>query len=228
MDSMKIMIVEDDQGIREMTQNYLERKGYRTISAENGEKALHVLASEKPDLVLLDIEMPGLNGFKICQHIRNEVSIPIIFLSVRRGTWDKVKCFEMGGDDYMTKPFDFEELEARIKAHTRRYYTYQQSQPYVLKYGDLEIDMNSYTCYLHGERIELLTKEMELLIYLAKHPNRVWSQEQLYDQVWDLNATGNSDTVKVHISYLRRKLERDHTNPQYIKTVRGFGYLFSG
>lgn len=227
MENKTIMIVEDEAGIREMTQMYLTEEGYHVIPVASGEQALERLHSTSPHLILLDIEMPGIDGFTVCQEIRKKLTVPIIFLTVRRDKLDKVKCFELGGDDYVTKPFDFEELNARIKANIRRYYTYPQEQANILKYDKLEIHLHNYMCYLDGERINLSTKEMELLIHLAKHPNQVWSQEQLYDRIWELDATGNIETVKVHISHLRRKLEKDHKNPQFIKTMRGFGYLFS-
>jgi len=227
MENKTIMIIEDEAGIREMTQMYLSKEGYNVVSVESGKKALDNLHSINPHLILLDIEMPGMDGFTVCKEIRKQMTVPIIFLSVRRNKLDKVKCFELGGDDYVTKPFDFEELGARIKANLRRYYTYPQEQSNILRYDGLEIHLDSYKCYLNGELVNLSAKEIELLIHLAKNPNQVWSQEQLYDQIWDLEADGNIDTVKVHISYLRRKLEKDHKNPQFIKTVRGFGYLFS-
>src|SRR5699024_3908648 len=150
-----------------------------------------------------------------------------IFLSVRRGTLDKVKCFELGGDDYVTKPFEFEELLARIKANIRRYHTLPHHQ-HSLRYGNLEIQLDNYECYVDGEPINLTAKELELLILLAKHPNQVLSHEQLYNQVWTLEGTGNIETVKVHISYLRKKLKMKPDLKPYIKTVHGFGYLFSG
>lgn len=223
-----IMIVEDEPGIREMTEMYLREKGYNVVPVHNGEDAINKLQKISPHLILLDIEMPGLDGFTVCKKIRKKVTVPIIFLTVRRDILDKVKCFELGGDDYVTKPFDFDELEARIKANIRRYYIYPKQQSNILKYGNLEIHLHNYECYINGEKLNLSTKETELLIHLAKHPNQVWSQEQLYEQIWSLDATGNIDTVKVHISYLRRKLEKDHKNPQLIQTVRGFGYRFSG
>jgi len=222
-----IMLIEDEAGIREMTELYLSQEGYRVITAENGEKALTYLQAKKPDLILLDIEMPGMDGFQVCKEIRKKMTVPIIFVTVRRGTIDKVKCFELGGDDYVTKPFDFEELKARINANIRRYYTLPEKEHHILKYDTLEIHLHNYKCYLDGELIELSAKEMELLIHLAKHPNQVWSHDQLYDHIWQLDGTGNIDTVKVHISYLRRKLEKDHTKPKFIKTVHGFGYIFS-
>lgn len=227
MSDKTILIVEDEIGIREMTEIFLKEKGYTVATASNGEEALRTLRVVNPHLILLDIEMPGMDGFTVCQKIRKQVNVPIIFLTVRRDVLDKVKCFELGGDDYVTKPFDFDELEARIQANIRRYLTYSKKHTNILKYDDLEIHLHSYECYLNGEQINLSTKEMELLIHLAKHPNQVWSQEQLYEHIWSLEGTGNIDTVKVHISYLRRKLEKDHKNPQFIHTVRGFGYRFS-
>jgi len=223
-----ILIVEDEAGIRDMTHKYLWKLGYDVVSVESGEDALKYLRSINPHLILLDIEMPGMDGFTVCQKIRQQLTIPIIFLTVSREKMDKIRCFELGGDDYVTKPFDFEELHARIKANIRRYYMYAQKEINILSFNDLEIHLDTYECYLDGQQIELSAKEMELLIHLAKHPNQVWSQEQLYDNVWSLDAQGNIETVKVHISHLRRKLEKDQKNPKFIKTVRGFGYMFSG
>lgn len=228
MNNKTIMIVEDEIGIREMTQRYLNREGYHVIAVQNGEEALKKLQSINPDLVLLDIEMPGIDGFTVCKKIRKTMTVPIIFLTVRREMLDKVKCFELGGDDYMTKPFEFEELGARIKANLRRYYMYPRTELNILKYDKLEIHLHNYECYMDGKLIDLSAKEMELLIHLAKHPNQVWSQEQLYDHVWSLDGTGNIETVKVHISNIRRKLEIAKNSAKFIKTVRGFGYLFTG
>lgn len=228
MESYTIMIVENEAGIRELTHMYLKKKGYSVVTAENGRQALELLDESDPQLILLDIEMPEKNGFEVCKEIREKRNMPIIFLSVRRNTMDKVKCFELGGDDFLTKPFDFAELEARIQANLRRYQTQTSNEVNCLKYGDLEIDLDGYKCSLSGESIILTAKEMELLIHLAKRPHQVWSHEQLYDQIWSLEASGNLDTVKVHIRSLRRKLERNPAKPEWIKTARGFGYFFSG
>src|SRR5690625_4653231 len=207
MENKTIMIIEDEAGIREMTQMYLSKEGYNVVSVESGNKDLDKLHDINPHLILLDIEMPGMDGFTVCKEIRKQMTVPIIFLSVRRNKLDKVKCFELGGDDYVTKPFDFEELDARIRANIRRYYIHPETDKDILKYRELEIHLHNYRCFLNGEEVDLSTKEMELLVLLAKHPNQVWSQEQLYDQIWSLESTGNIDTVKVHISHLRRKLE---------------------
>jgi len=223
----KILLVEDEQGIRELIQLYLENREYSVIPAENGRKALQLTESEKPDLILLDIEMPGLDGFEVCQKIREILDIPIIFISSRRDVLDKIKCFELGGDDYITKPFDFAELEARIRANLRRYQEGRKKQlTNILKFGDLTIHLDSYECYLHKRRVPLSTKEIQVLILLAKRPNQVFSAEQIYDQIWGFDSVGDIQSVKVHISNLRRKLEENSTNQTFIRTVRGFGYRF--
>src|SRR5690625_525942 len=223
----KILLVEDEQGIRELIQLYLENREYSVIPAENGRKALQLTESEKPDLILLDIEMPGLDGFEVCQKIREILDIPIIFISSRRDVLDKIKCFELGGDDYITKPFDFAELEARIRANLRRYQEGRKKQlTNILKFGDLAIHLDSYECYLHKRRVPLSTKEIQVLILLAKRPNQVFSAEQIYDQIWGFDSVGDIQSVKVHISNLRRKLEENSTNQTFIRTVRGFGYRF--
>ncbi|WP_245719358.1 response regulator transcription factor [Pelagirhabdus alkalitolerans] len=228
MENKLIMIVEDEAGIREMTHMFLSEVGYQVVAATSGEEALKKLETVNPHLILLDIQMEGMDGFSVCRQIRESLTVPIIFLTVRREITDKVKCFEYGGDDYVTKPFEFEELHARIKANIRRYYTYPKEERDILKYDDIEIHLHNYKCFLDGEFVELSTKEMALLVFLAKHPNRVWSQEQLYDQIWQEEAVGNIETIKVHINYLRRKIEKNPSKPKYIKTVRGFGYVFTG
>lgn len=221
-----ILIVEDEVGIRELIQLYLVKNGYRVSVAGNGEEALKVMETEQPQLILLDIEMPRMDGFELCRQVRARLTLPIIYLSSRRGISDKLKCFELGGDDYIVKPFDFSELKARIEANLRRYRRPDQLSD-ILKYGELEIDLKRCQFTLCGERVELSAKEAQLLLLLVQNPNQVWSAEQLYDHVWGLESTGNLETVKVHISNLRRKLETDKNHPQYIRTVRGFGYLFA-
>lgn len=224
MDQYRILVIEDEFGVREMIRMYLEKKNYYVQAVGDGTRVMTQIDQFQPDLILLDIEMPGLDGFTVCEQIRAEYHMPIIFLSVRRETVDKVKSLELGGDDYVTKPFEFVELEARIKANLRR--TRQEQQTNQLIYGDLKIDLNRYVCYLKQTKLTLSKKEMELLILLAQQPERVWSSEQLYDQVWGIDSTGNIETVKVHISTLRKKIEADPAKPKYIKTVRGFGYVF--
>ncbi|WP_284141613.1 MULTISPECIES: response regulator transcription factor [unclassified Virgibacillus] len=227
MTEQKILIVEDEAGIRDLIQLYLENRHYKVITADNGENAVELADREHPHLVVLDIEIPGIDGFEVCKRIREAIDIPILFLSGRRDLIDKIKCFELGGDDYITKPFDFAELEARIKASLQRYQQLRaQLSSEVLKYGELEINLTTYECFIKGRKIPLSTKEMQLLILLAKRPNQVFSVEQIYDLIWGIDSIGDIQTVKVHIRNLRSKIEKDSTDPKYIITVRGFGYRF--
>lgn len=220
-----ILMVDDEKGIREMTKKFLQTHGYHVDTAVHGKDALQQITVSSPDLILLDIEMPEMNGFETCTAIRQYTTIPIIFLTVRRQTLDKVKCFQLGGDDYVTKPFHFEELLARVEANLRRYHTYTKKQD-ILTFGPLKVDLHRCECSIHNELIPLSAKELEVLILLAKSPNQVWSVEQIYDHIWDLDGSGNVNTVKVHISYLRKKLNKPNM-PQHIQTVHGFGYVFS-
>lgn len=226
-----VLIIEDELAIRQFIHLFLESKNYRVILAENGTEGIELAKNKQPQLVLLDIEMPGMDGFDVCKSIRKILHIPIIFVSNRRGVEDKIKCFELGGDDYVTKPFDFDELEARIKANIRRYNEIRNGNehlPEILTYGSMQIQLNSYKCYINGTPITLSKKEMQLLILLAKRPNQVFSAEQIYDQIWGIDSYGDIQTVKVHIRKLRSKIEEDPSDPKYIITVRGFGYRFVG
>lgn len=227
MKKEKLLLVEDEQGIRELLQLYLESKAYTVFPVESGKHALQLVTDEQVDLVLLDIEMPGIDGFEVCKKIRETSDVPIIFISSRRDVLDKVKSFELGGDDYLTKPFDFEELEARIKANLRRYQESQyKKEVHILRYDQLEIHLDSYECFLNKVLIPLSRKEMQVLIFLAKRPYQVFSAEQIYDRIWGFDSIGDIQGVKVHISNLRKKLSTDGAAPLYIKTVRGFGYRF--
>lgn len=226
MGNHTILLVEDDDTMRQLVALFLTKKGYKVFPARNGEEALEVISHTIPHVILLDIEMPGLNGYDVCREIRKQLIVPIIFISVHQRTFDKLKCFELGGDDYLAKPFDFEELDARIRANIRRYHMNLAKGAKILKYGDLEIHVDHKKCYLGGELIPLSTKEMKLLIHLAQYPNRIWSHEQLYDHIWSMDASGNIQTVKVHIRNLRKKIEAN-SSVRFIHTVRGFGYTFS-
>ncbi|WP_099157552.1 response regulator transcription factor [Virgibacillus ndiopensis] len=224
----KVILAEDDEGIRGLIQLYLENRNYAVFPAENGEQALELVQTENPQIVLLDIEMPGMNGFDVCQQIREKMDIPIIFISSRKDVMDKIKCFELGGDDYITKPFDFAEMEARVRAFLRRYHNgHKQTDSSILQYGDLSINLDAFKCFLKGKEINLSAIEMRMLIMLAKKPNQVFSAEQIYNQIWGLDSMGDVQTVKVHIRNLRSKLEEIPTKPLFIQTVRGFGYRFN-
>lgn len=229
MTGERVLLVDDEVGIRELIHLYLEKKDYQVLIAENGVQALKLAESEKPHIILLDIEMPGKGGFDVCKQIRETTDVPILFISCRRSSLDKIKGFEVGGDDYITKPFDFAELEARIKANLRRneWQDKKQGEANILIYDELEIHLDSCEIYMKGEPVSLFTKELQLLLILAQRPNQVWSTEKLYDQIWGFESAGDIQTVKVHISNLRRKLESDPAHPKFIQTVRGFGYKFS-
>src|SRR5690625_4833814 len=224
----KILIVEDESGIRELISLFLENRKFVVTQVDNGRNALNEVSNNPPDLILLDIEMPQMDGFEVCMKIREKVEIPIIFISSRREMMDKLKSFELGGDDYITKPFDFAELEARINANLRRYQRINmQKDANVLSSGQLTIHFDSHQCFRDGQLVQLSTREMQILQLLAKHPNQVFSNEQIYDSIWGIDSIGDVQTVKVHILNLRRKIEKDHANPEHIITVRGFGYRFN-
>lgn len=224
-----VLIAEDEEDIRNIMKLYLQQK-YHVIAYGNGEEALAGIIEKKPDIVLLDILLPGINGFTICQKLREKnVMTPVIFVSAKREQSDKIRGLEIGGDDYMTKPFDPAELMARVKANLRR--SNQEAEvkdtgKQMIVIGDLQINTELYHVTVGGKPIHLSTKEMQLLILLASNPNRVYSTEQLYDLIWGERHYGDLKTVSVHISTLRKKIEKYPAKPEYITTIRGFGYTF--
>jgi DNA-binding response OmpR family regulator len=227
-----VLIAEDEEDIRNIMTLYLQQE-YHVIAYGNGEEALAGIIENKPDIVLLDILLPGINGFTICQHLREKkVMIPVIFVSAKREQRDKIRGLEIGADDYMTKPFDPAELMARVKANLRRSNQSNQeaemedTSKQIIMIGDLHIDTELYHVTVGGKPIHLSTKEMQLLILLASNPNRVYSTEQLYDLIWGEGHYGDLKTVSVHISTLRKKIEKYPAKPEYIITIRGFGYKF--
>ena len=227
-----VLIAEDEEDIRNIMTLYLQQE-YHVIAYGNGEEALAGIIENKPDIVLLDILLPGINGFTICQHLREKkVMTPVIFVSAKREQRDKIRGLEIGADDYMTKPFDPAELMARVKANLRRSNQSNQEAEMedkskkIMMIGDLHIDTELYRVTVGGKPIHLSTKEMQLLILLASNPNRVYSTEQLYDLIWGEGHYGDLKTVSVHISTLRKKIEKYPAKPEYIITIRGFGYKF--
>ncbi|MCM3601742.1 response regulator transcription factor [Robertmurraya korlensis] len=224
-----VVIAEDEVDIQNLLKLYLEQE-YRVISFANGEEALAGIIDVMPDLVILDILLPRMNGFKVCERLREkQIHIPVIFLSAKREQSEKIRGLEIGADDYITKPFDPGELMARVKAHLRRSSQQpasEEEKTNMIKWGELHIDIEQYVVTVGEKPIHLSTKEIQLLILLASNPRRVFSTEQLYDLIWGEDQFGDLKTVSVHISTLRKKIEPNPSKPEYIITVRGFGYKF--
>ncbi len=225
MQKYLILIVDDDENICEILKLYLEKEGYETQIALDGQQGLEKYEKYNPDLVILDIMMPVLDGIEVIKKIRAKSTTPVIMLTAKGDTFDKVLGLEIGADDYIVKPFEPKELLARVKAVIRRINSKDdQDQKEVLKYQDLTININDYTVTYQGEQIELPPKELELLYFLASHPNKVFTREQMLQSVWDFDFYGDSRTVDVHIKRLRGKFDGEHN--WQIKTVWGVGYKF--
>lgn len=223
--SNKILIADDEKNIVELAKLYLERDGFVTVCAYDGEEAISVFAKESPELIILDIMMPKIDGWQVCREIRKTSQIPIIMLTAKSDTFDKVLGLELGADDYMTKPFEPKELVARVKAVLRRSETLKDTEKKEVSFPNLSINIENYELKINGETVEAPPKEIELLYFLAQNPNKVYTREQLLDKVWGFDYFGDSRTVDVHIKRLRQKLEAAHENWQ-LKTVWGVGYKF--
>ena len=223
--SKKILVIEDDVNIAELLRLYLEKEGFTVAIAGDGGKGITEFERFSPDLVLLDIMLPVMDGWAVLREIRSSSSTPVIMLTAKGETFDKVNGLEMGADDYITKPFDVKELIARIHAVMRRYGKQDESGPKKLVFDKLEINMESYQLIVDGKRVEAPPKEMELLYHLASSPNRVYTRNQLLDEVWGFDYFGDSRTVDVHIKRLREKLE-GVSDKWSVKTVWGVGYKF--
>ena len=219
---IKILVVDDDAHIAELITLYLNKEGYETKEARSGRQAVEMFPAYSPHLVLLDLMLPEMDGYQVCQEIRKMSSVPIIMLTARGETFDKVLGLEMGADDYIVKPFDPKELMARVKAVLRRFDTKEPTRQVVLP--GLSINQSNYTATYHGRELELPPKEFELLNFFATHPNQVFTREQLLDQIWGYEFVGDTRTVDVHIKRLREKMTKEDT--WSIKTVWGVGYKF--
>ena len=225
MAGVKIMVVDDDSNICELLRLYLEKEGFEAVIASNGQKALDMFDAEKPDLMLLDVMMPQLDGWQVCREIRKKSSCPIIMLTAKGEVFDKVLGLELGADDYVVKPFETKEVIARIKAVLRRSGAQDQKKAKEVSYDGLYINMENYELRVRGKQIDTPPKEMELIYHLASNPNRVYTRDQLLDEVWGFEYYGDSRTVDVHVKRLREKL--DGVSDQWnLKTVWGVGYKF--
>ena len=208
MDNKKILIVDDDKNICELLRLYLEKDGFRTLVAYDGEQALQCAQINNPDLILLDIMMPILDGWQVCREIRKNSNVPIIMLTAKGETFDKVLGLELGADDYITKPFDSKEVVARIKAVLRRTGDEDKAESIrEVRYDKLRINITNYELEVNGEQIDTPPKELELVYHLASNPNRVYTRDQLLDEVWGFDYYGDSRTVDVHVKRIREKLE---------------------
>ena len=218
----KILVVDDDAHIMELITLYLNKEGYETKEARTGRQAVDIFPVYSPHLVLLDLMLPEMDGYQVCGEIRKISSVPIIMLTARGETFDKVLGLEMGADDYIVKPFDPKELMARVKAVLRRYETKEPTRQVVLP--NLTINQSNHTTTYHGRELELPPKEFELLHFFTTHPNQVFTRDQLLDHIWGYEFAGDTRTVDVHIKRLREKMNKEDN--WSIKTVWGIGYKF--
>jgi two-component system alkaline phosphatase synthesis response regulator PhoP len=224
----KILIVDDEEHIRELIKFNLDKNGYNTTCRDNGIDALKIVKSEKFQLVLLDVMLPGMDGYDVCKEIRKDNSIsstPIIMITAKGEEFDKVLGLELGADDYITKPFSIRELTARVKAILRRTSIKPVDTSY--NFGKISVDFEKHEAINNGNKVELTLKEFELLEILIKNKGRVMTRDFLLDKIWGYEYIGETRTVDVHIRHLRQKLEEDDKNPRYIETIRGIGYRFS-
>ena len=219
----KILIVEDEANIRELLRLYLEREGYTVLEAENGVEGIKKWKSDKPDMLLLDVMMPVMDGWEVCKEIRAESDVPIIMLTAKGETADRVSGLEMGADDYIVKPLEMPEVIARLRAVFRR--IAPDDAPEKLTFDNLVIDKQAYDLVIKGKRVDAPPKEIELLYFLASNPNRVFTRAQLLDEVWGFDYFGDTRTVDVHVKRLREKLE-GVSDKWEVKTVWGVGYKF--
>lgn len=232
MDKKRILIVDDDENIAELISLYLIKECFDTEIALNGEEALHKFKSYQPQLILLDIMLPGIDGYDVCREIRKSSNVPVIMLSAKGEVFDKVLGLKIGADDYMVKPFDSNELVARVQAILRRVSqnegekatNVQEDQGEYVKYEGLVVNLTSYSVVYNGELIEMPPKELELLYFLARNPNQVFTREQLLDKIWGYDYIGDTRTVDVHVKRVREKI-KDGSNWS-IATVWGIGYKF--
>lgn len=227
----KVLVVDDEQSIVTLLKYNLEQAGYIVVTAMDGEEGIHIAAEENPDLMILDLMLPKLDGIEVCKQLRQQkINVPILMLTAKDDEFDKVLGLELGADDYMTKPFSPREVVARVKAILRRVQTLPDAVEEKLedegqiKIGELKILPEFYEAYFLGELLELTPKEFELLLFLARNKSRVLTRDQLLSSVWNYDFAGDTRIVDVHISHLREKIEQNTKKPSYIKTIRGLGY----
>jgi DNA-binding response OmpR family regulator len=221
-----VLVVDDEPIVREVVVRYLQREGYKTLEAADGNRARELVERDEPNLVVLDLMLPGMDGLALCRWIRSTSQLPVIMLTARGEEADRIVGLELGADDYVTKPFSPRELAARVRSVLRR--SGPGAVPHgPLSFGELELDPDAREVKKEGRVLQLTAKEFDLLHFLASHPRNVFSREQLMDRVWDYSAAVDTGTVTVHIRRLREKIEDDPSRPDFLQTVWGVGYRFS-
>jgi len=223
----KILVIDDERLITESLEYSLKQEGFQVTVAHDGYRALEVVRAEAPDLIVLDIMLPGMDGWETCRRLRQESTVPIIMLTARGQEIDRVLGLEIGADDYLAKPFSFRELLARIRAVFRRMAFEESSKTTQFEIGDLRLDVAAHKVYKKGQELTLTQKEYDLLRTLMSHPGRVVTRAELLDQVWGVEWLGDTRTLDVHIRWVREKVEEHPSQPRYVQTVRGVGYRFA-
>ena len=225
----KILIIEDEEAIADLEKDYLELSGFEVEIQNNGDTGLQEALSRDFDLIILDLMLPGMDGFEVCKRIRDEKNVPILMVSAKKDDIDKIRGLGLGADDYMTKPFSPSELVARVKAHMERYNRLVGSVAVkndIIEIRGIKIDKTARRIWVNGEEKTFTTKEFDLLTFLAENPNRVFTKAELFRQIWDMESVGDIATVTVHIKKIREKIEFNTAKPQYIETIWGVGYRF--
>lgn len=225
----RILIIEDEEAIADLEKDYLELSDFEVTVKNRGDDGLREALAESYDLVILDLMLPGLDGFEICKKIRENKNIPILMVSAKKDDIDKIRGLGLGADDYMTKPFSPSELVARVKAHLAQYERLvggARPENNIIEIRGLKIDKTARRVWVDGKEKQFTTKEFDLLTFLAENPNHVFSKDELFRRVWNMDSVGDIATVTVHIKKIREKVEYDTSNPQYIETIWGVGYRF--
>ena len=225
----RILIIEDEEAIADLEKDYLELSGFEVSIRNTGDEGLRTALAGEFDLIVLDLMLQGMDGFEICRHIREEKNIPIIMVSAKKDDIDKIRGLGLGADDYMTKPFSPSELVARVKAHMARYDRLvgsSQKNNDIIEIRGIRIDKTARRVSIDGTEKAFTGKEFDLLTFLAEHPNHVYTKEELFREIWDMDSIGDIATVTVHIKKIREKIEYDSAKPQYIETIWGVGYRF--
>ena len=226
----RILIVEDEEAIADLEKDYLELSDFKVDIAADGIEGEKKALNEDYDLIVLDLMLPGKDGFEVCKSIRDKKNVPILMVSAKKDDIDKIRGLGLGADDYMTKPFSPSELVARVKAHLARYErlvnSNQKPENKAIEIRGLKIDKTARRVWIDGEEKQFTTKEFDLLTFLAENPNHVYTKDELFREIWDMDSIGDIATVTVHIKKIREKIEFDSANPQYIETIWGVGYRF--